>query len=126
MSKLNIEPIKDSKIEITVSDSPDGVTIKFVGDIDMEDPSILLDPLFEKVHEGAVANNMSEVTCDFNELTFLNSSGIKAIAKWIMKLAALPEDQKYLIKIDHNKDITWQVTSLPTLTFLVPGAVKVE
>ena len=51
---------------------------------------------------------------------------IKAVAKWIMKLAMLPADKKYQIRIAHNKAITWQVTSLPTLTFLVPGAVKVE
>ena len=55
-----------------------------------------------------------------------NSSGIKSVAKWIMKLSDLSTDVKYRITIIHNKDITWQVTSLPTLTFLVPGGVKIE
>jgi len=126
MNKLNIAPIAQDKIKIEVTDEADGVAVKFVGDIDMEDPSIILDPLFEKIHSGMVSSKMPVVSADFQSLNFLNSSGIKAIAKWIMKLAMLPAPQKYNIKIKHNKAITWQVTSLPTLTFLVPGAVKIE
>lgn len=126
MNKLNIDPVQQDKVKIDILDNAEGLMAKFVGDIDMEDPSIILDPLFEKIHQGMVAKKIPFVVADFNGLTFLNSSGIKAIAKWIMKLAMLPPDQKYQIRIAHNKAITWQVTSLPTLTFLVPGAVKVE
>lgn len=126
MNKLSIDPIVQDKIKIDVSDNGAGIKVKFVGDIDMEDPSIVLDPLFERIHGGMVSKKIPDVVADFQGLNFLNSSGIKAVAKWIMKLAMLPADQKYLIKIAHNKAITWQVTSLPTLTFLVPGAVKIE
>jgi hypothetical protein len=126
MNKLNIEPISDERITIDVIDLPGGLGITFAGDIDMEDPGIILDPLFEKVHEGMISQGMKEVCADFTDLNFLNSSGIKSVAKWIMKLSDLEGDAKYLIKIRHNKDITWQVTSLPTLTFLVPGGVKIE
>lgn len=126
MNRLGIEPVSEERIVINVLDNPNGITVKFTGDIDMEDPSIILDPLFEKVHDGVIENNYKEVLADFRELNFLNSSGIKAVAKWIMKLSEVDDNQKYIIKIVHNKDITWQVTSLPTLTFLVPGAVQVE
>jgi len=126
MNKLNIAPINQGKIQVDLLDNADGLTVKLVGDIDMEDPSLLLDPFFEKVHQGMVAGKIPFVVADFQGLTFLNSSGIKAVAKWIMKLAMLPPDQKYQIRIAHNKAITWQVTSLPTLTFLVPGAVKIQ
>jgi hypothetical protein len=126
MNKLGIEAVAQDKVKVEIVDNGAGVMVKFIGDIDMEDPSILLDPLFEKIHSGMVSKKIPEITADFRALNFLNSSGIKAIAKWIMKLAMLPADQKYVIKIAHNKAITWQVTSLPTLTFLVPGAVKIE
>ncbi|MBN1698117.1 MAG: hypothetical protein JW881_11435 [Spirochaetales bacterium] len=126
MNKLGIEAINEERIKIEVLDSTVGVVIKFIGDIDMEDPSIILDPLFEQVHNKVLENDIKEVVADFRELNFLNSSGIKAVAKWIMKLSEVDDSQKYIIKIVHNKDITWQVTSLPTLTFLVPGAVQVE
>jgi hypothetical protein len=126
MNKLGIDTINEERIKIDILDSPGGIIIKFIGDIDMEDPSIILDPLFEKLHGGVLQNNFREVIADFRDLNFLNSSGIKAVAKWIMKLSEVDDNQKYIIKIVHNKDITWQVTSLPTLTFLVPGAVQVE
>ena len=126
MNKLNIGSIQEERIKIDVFDDGPDILIKFIGDIDMEDPSVILDPLFEKIHNGVIEQNINHVKADFNQLSFLNSSGIKSIAKWIMKLTDLDESQKYMIKILHNKDITWQVTSLPTLTFLVPGGVKVE
>ena len=120
MNKLNIASVSQGKIQVDLLDNSEGLTVKFVGDIDMEDPSVILDPFFEKVHQGMVAHKIPFVVADFHGLTFLNSSGIKAVAKWIMKLAMLPPYQKYVIRIAHNKAITWQVTSLPTLTFLVP------
>jgi hypothetical protein len=126
MNKLNIASISSEKLFIEVIDNAEGLTVKLVGDVDMEDPSLVLDPLFETLHHGMVAQKIPFVVADFTALNFLNSSGIKAVAKWIMRLAMLPPAQKYLIRIAHNRAITWQVTSLPTLTFLVPGAVKVE
>lgn len=126
MNKLNIDPVQQDKLRVEVLDNGQGLTARFVGDIDMEDPGVVLDPLFEKIHQGMVARKIPFVVADFTALTFLNSSGIKAVAKWIMKLAMLPPDQKYQIRIAHNKAVTWQVTSLPTLTYLVPGAVKIE
>ncbi len=126
MNKLNIEPVKQSRISIDITDTASGIGVSFIGDVDMQDPGIVLDPLFDKIHGGCIESGIKEVDLDFKQLNFLNSSGIKAIAKWIMKLGDLSGDKKYVIKIIHNKNITWQVTSLPTLTFLVPGAVKVE
>ena len=123
MNKLGIDDIKNDRVAITIGDSGDGLSVKFSGEIDMEDPSGLLDPLFEKVHTGAVDKGVNEVVADFSELKFLNSSGIKSIAKWIMKLGEV--EDAYKITIKQNPEITWQATSLQTLTFLVPGAVSV-
>ena len=92
----------------------------------MEDPSSLLDPVFEKAHKGTLEKKMKSIILDLKKLAFLNSSGIKAIAKWVMKLSEVPEEERYSIRILHDKATTWQVTSLPTLTFLVPGAVKLD
>ncbi|MBN2738108.1 MAG: hypothetical protein JXR70_14085 [Spirochaetales bacterium] len=126
MNKLGIEAIDEGRIKIEVLDSSAGIYIKFTGEIDMEDPSLILDPLFEKIHNGAIDNSIKEVAADFKELTFLNSSGIKAVAKWIMKLSDMDDASRYIITVIHNKSVTWQVTSLPTLSFLVPGAVQLQ
>jgi hypothetical protein len=125
MNKLNIETIKQEKVTIDVQDTANGVKVIITGDIDMQDPGVLLDPLFEKIHSGAIAQGMKVIDLDVTGLTFLNSSGIKAIAKWIMKLATVDAGKKYTINILQNKGISWQATSLQTLTFLVPGSVNV-
>jgi hypothetical protein len=126
MNGLGIEEIKQGKVGIEVSDIASGVAVTIVGEIDMQDPSVILDPLFDKIHKGAMAAGLKLVNFDLRQLNFLNSSGIKAIAKWVMNLASAPADKKYVIKILQNKGISWQTTSLPTLTFLVPGAVQLE
>jgi hypothetical protein len=126
MNSLGIEQIKQGKVAIEVSDIPSGVAVTIVGDIDMQDPSLVLDPLFDKIHKGVIASGLKKVDFDLRQLSFLNSSGIKAIAKWIMNLASAPADKKYVIRILQNKSISWQTTSLPTLTFLVPGVVQLE
>ena len=124
MNKLNVQPIDNERIKVEVNDSPDGIIVSFNGDIDMEDPGSLLDPFFDEIHGKAIAGSVSIVSADFKKLNFLNSSGIKAVAKWIMKLGQ--SAGSYKIKLLYDKDITWQATSLQTLTFLVPGAVFVE
>jgi hypothetical protein len=126
MNRLQIENIKQDRMEVEVFDDDSNMCVKFKGDIDMEDPGELLDPFFKNLHEGMLAHKIKEIKADFKELNFLNSSGIKAVAKWIMKLTELEEAKRYTIRIIYNRDITWQVTSLPTLNFLVPGVVKVE
>jgi hypothetical protein len=126
MNRLNIENIHEDRMVVEVLDDNSNITVKFKGDIDMEDPGLVLDPFFTTLHAKLLEHKIKEVNTDFKELNFLNSSGIKAVAKWIMKLTELTEAERYSIRIQYNRDITWQVTSLPTLNFLVPGVVKVE
>jgi hypothetical protein len=124
LSKIGVSDIAHERITCTVAEEGDGAKLTFSGSIDMEDPSIILDPFFEQIHKGAVSSKIPQVTLDVKALEFLNSSGIKAFAKWIMKLQTVPEGDRYKILILQNKDISWQTTSLPTLTFLIPGIVS--
>jgi hypothetical protein len=125
MNRLNLDNIVQDRVRISITDTELGICVKFDGEIDMEDPEIVLDPLFDKIHKGAVEQGFAEITADFNRLIFLNTGGIEAVAKWVMKLSDLTEDNRYKIKIKHNRDITWQVTNLRTLTYLVAGAVDI-
>lgn len=121
-----IQPVSDERVSVSVSNENDELILTFKGNVDMEKPANLLDPLFNQTHEFVLEGKLDHVVIDFRELAFMNSSGIKAVAKWIMKQTGTPPAEQYRIIIKHDKKITWQMTSLPTLTFLLPGIVKVE
>jgi len=123
MNKLGLSPVSHERVTLEVTDSTMGVLVSIAGDIDMQDPSRLLDPFFLKLHQSAVQMAVDTIEVDFRQLNFLNSSGIKALAKWAMMLSQIPAETRYKIRFLHNKGATWQTTSLPTLTYLVPGAI---
>jgi hypothetical protein len=95
MSNLSFDRLSYDKFTIEIL----GNTIKFSGCIDLQDPEPVVTPFFNKIHEQIVKQEIKEVNLDFKELNFLNSSGIKTITKWIMKITILPDTKKYKMKL---------------------------
>ena len=89
MSKYATLGFKSEKVQIGVEDGEAVMTIRFKGKIDDADPGIFMDPALEEIHQQIVANGLREVSADFTELSFLNSSGIKSLIKWIMRQTEL-------------------------------------
>ncbi|MEB3284342.1 MAG: hypothetical protein VKN33_03535 [Candidatus Sericytochromatia bacterium] len=112
------------KAQIIVRDENSPVTVAFIGRIDDVDPGSFMDPALQSIHDQILAAGLSEIAADFTELTFLNSSGIKSLIKWIMRQTELDDDQKYKIKLLYSSRVTWQQTSLKALTFLAPKTVS--
>ena len=56
---------------------------------------------------------------DLTTLSFLNSSGIKSLATFM-----LGSPKKFEIRI--NDSITWQTQSIPALTFLKPNQITIS
>jgi hypothetical protein len=125
MNKLGINDIVQEKMTIRVEDDTDGLLITIDGIIDMEDPGIILDPFFQSVHQSSIQNNIQKINVNLTGLNFLNSSGIKCLAKWVLGLSQVSEDKRYKIIIKQNPTITWQKTSLITLTYAAPGLISV-
>ncbi|MDB5099472.1 MAG: hypothetical protein JWM80_3893 [Cyanobacteria bacterium RYN_339] len=123
MSKYATLGFKSDKVQIAVEDGEQIMTIKFKGKIDDADPGVFMDPTLEEIHQQIVANSLKEVNADFTDLSFLNSSGIKSLIKWIMRQTELGDDQKYKINFLYSSRVTWQQTSLKALTYLAPKTV---
>ena len=107
-----------------------GVTLKvdndivyFIGNIDSRQPGELMSQFFVEVPSQLVSKSFKEVNVDITQLQFLNSSGIKELAKWIMTLNSTPEDKKYKIGFICDKNLVWQDTSISTLTLLNPDYI---
>jgi len=120
MGSLFMDKLAEEKFTIDVSET----TVKFLGCVDLQDPEPVISPFFDKIHNKIITEGIKEITLDFRELNFLNSSGIKTITKWIMKIPPLSDDKKYKLKLIYSEDVTWQRTSLMILTYLAPDNVE--
>ena len=114
--------IREDGIELRVT----GSNIIIAGTINSKTSRLILEPFFTEVNSFILANNFKEVLVDISDLKFLNSSGIRAIVAWVIKIGALPEDSKYVITFLCNPDYTWQESSISTLMFLNKNLVKKE
>ncbi|HBD93427.1 MAG: hypothetical protein A2015_05525 [Spirochaetes bacterium GWF1_31_7] len=126
MNKFGLSSVITEKATVELLDIPQGVKVTFSGDIDVQNPEPIFVPFFEQIHSNVIANGVKYVELDFSKLTFLNSSGIKTLIKWITKVTPLPADQKYNFKIIANSQITWQETSLKMLSMLAPGLIEIQ
>ncbi len=91
-----------------------GNTLSFSGNLEKSDYS-KIDAFLKKVDQTLNAD-----TCKINlkKLAFLNSSGIRSIATFI-----LGSSKRFEIQI--NNDITWQSESIPTLAYLKPDRIEI-
>ena len=103
-----------------------GLVLKFSGAIDHPNPGEFLDPILEKLHDQVLEKKIPKVDADFTNLSFLNSSGIKSLIKWIMKQVELPKERRYPINMIYSGKVTWQQTSLRAITYLAKDIVTIE
>lgn len=113
-------------IHIGLEHEPDGMFVRFTGIIDQPKPGEFLDPLIARVHEDALSGRPARVAADLSGLSFLNSSGIMALAKWVMKLKEAPANQRYPLTLLYAPGVTWQQTSLKPLVMMSGGLVTLE
>lgn len=126
MNSFGIDNVITEKATVELIDIANGMKVIFSGDIDVQNPEPIFMPFFEQIHNKLIENNIKYVELDFAKLTFLNSSGIKTLIKWITKVTPLPSEKKYRFKIIANSEITWQETSLKMLSMLAPGLIEIQ
>lgn len=78
----------------------------------MEEYAPIVELLDQVVQQRPTALNL-----DLTQLSFLNSSGINAISKFVIKLRKQPETH---LTVKGSNDISWQSKSLPNLKRLMP------
>ena len=121
---LSFSEIDQGGIKITPGTHDGTPAVVFSGNIELQNPGEVLDPCFAEIHESIAGLGLKEIVLDFSDLEFLNSSGIKSLINWFIKLPQLPEDQRYTLQILSNSAITWQSTTFKSIAMLVPQNVK--
>lgn len=119
---LEINEVKDKGILLKVEND----RVYIIGNIESRQPGDFMTHFFSELHNMLVDKAIGLIEVDITQLKFLNSSGIKELAKWIMNLNSLPDEKKYKIKFICDKNLVWQDTSIATLTFLNPENILKE
>ncbi|MEM8639138.1 MAG: STAS domain-containing protein [Cyanobacteria bacterium P01_G01_bin.54] len=90
-------------------------TVTFQGELSLANPSEY-QPIADLLTQ-AIANS-STMTLSLQALTFLNSSGISMLSKFILSLRRQPSIQLMVLG---SEDIPWQGKSLKNLQKLLPS-----
>jgi hypothetical protein len=95
-------------------------TIKFVGELSLGGPQEY--SLIKDLLELSTKNEPENITIDLRELSFLNSSGISMLSKFVIGLRKYKLLQLIILG---SEQIPWQKKSLKNLQKFLPG-LKLE
>ncbi|MCX8059148.1 MAG: hypothetical protein N3A58_07020 [Spirochaetes bacterium] len=106
--------IKEQNYSIEFSDN----IIKIFGVVEIKNPNDNFSLHIKKINSLILERNLKEIIFDLTNLEFMNSSGIKVLVEWILRLEELPDDQRFKILFIYNPKILWQESTINTLLFL--------
>jgi hypothetical protein len=123
---MYLENLTTEKAIIKSEFKDNNLLVVLTGEIDMEDPSQTIRPYLEKMHHEIIESGIKSMTMDFQNLRFMNSSGIREFVHWILKLNNIPTEKKYKVIISYSTRETWQTSSLPVLYKLQPDLITLQ
>jgi hypothetical protein len=124
MPALELAPLVHTGFQLTPRLEDQVLVVNFAGNGDMSAVEAL-GRYLKHVHQEAVSQKVSEVSFDFRDLYFMNSSCFKAFVTWI-DLASRADEHAYVIRFLTNPRLHWQRRSLEALRCLSPNVVRVE
>jgi hypothetical protein len=123
MSGMTMQPLSAEGISITPHAGEGGLRVKVSGAVEMRDPGDLLNPYWTGLDEEVRARGIKRVEVDLRDVSFMNSSGILTLVRWITKAKAHAPEAAYQLVLQYDRNVTWQRTSIPTLAKLAPKVV---
>ena len=123
MSNAMFNPLSAEGLSITPQMSGDVLRVKMTGAVEMRDPGELLNSYWNGLDAAAREMNLKRVEVDLRDVSFMNSSGILTLVRWITRAKAHAPDKAYTLVLQYDRNVTWQRTSIPTLAKLAPKVV---
>ena len=74
----------------------------------------------------AASDGCREVVVDMTKLEYMNSSSLKSLLAWIVRVRDLPESRRHRIRILSNPELHWQRRSLHSLVSMCGDVLEVE
>jgi hypothetical protein len=125
MKNLIIDDLIISNMKIIIGNISDSSELILYGDFDLENPYLVLDPFFDKVHSEMIKNEIKNINVNAKELNFINSSSIKCIVKWIVAIQKIENLKRYTITFLTNKNALWQNLSFESLKYFAQDIIKI-
>jgi len=83
-----------------------------------------LDEFLADVFEAS--HGRREVIVDLTKLEYMNSSSLKSLLSWIVRVRDLPPPQRHRIRFLSNPELHWQQRSLHSLVSMCGDVIEVE
>ena len=125
MSALQLAAVGGEGFQVTPTLVDFNLRLVFTGSGDMNATSVLHEYL-KLVHEEAQRIGLSQVSCDFKQLTFMNSSCFKSFCNWLKRVQERPAGKQYQIRFLSNVSLHWQRRSLSALRCFAAELVSIE
>lgn len=126
MTPIDLSSYATEEISVAYAEPADrDATLTFRGTLEHPNPSVFLDPMLEEVHARQLTRGGRRLVLDFSALEFMNSSGIKSLIRYVMRLASAPAEQRYEVVLTYSPEVTWQYTSLKAVAMLARGGASV-
>ena len=109
-----------------VSDDGGGPVMRVTGSISSEDPSKVLHPFVNAVHNELLVAGAKKVRVDVRPLEFVNSCGLKCFIRWVDLVKKLPASKQYELEFLIAPARRWQITAWKALSCFAPGQVRVR
>lgn len=119
----NFAPLNAEGVTVQPSLANNGLQLAVSGAIEMRDPGDVLNPYWNMIDEEVRRRKLKRVEVDMRDLSFMNSSGILTLVRWITKAKSHPSADSYQLVLKYDRNVTWQRTSIPTLAKLAPNIV---
>jgi hypothetical protein len=117
---------KGAKVSIELVGTTGTPTVRFDGVINDVNPGVYMDPLLDEVHKHLTSQRLAHVIADLTSLSFMNSSGIKALIKWVTRQAKEPASVPYRITLRYSNAVAWQQSSIKVVALLAKNVVTME
>ena len=124
-SRSALAAIRKERFALIPSMHGRSLHIEFSGMADLSATATL--PLFfNLVHREIQRQAIREVVVSMRDLSFLNSSCLKAFVKWIDAIDSCEDAFRYKLRFISNPKHGWQRRSLETLKSMSDGSVSIE
>lgn len=101
------------------------IALRFAGSADSRSEAAI-EAMLVRVHEEAVRLGVREVSVDFRECDFVNSSCFKAFVVWLERIQDLEADSQYKLCFFSDDTKAWQRRSLGALSCFAIELVRIE